>query len=1163
MADASAAPAVDPYAVYSQPGANPHASDVATDTAPATTVAPTTTPAATPAAAAPTAYAVPGPNGTWVNSETGAPATPDLPTVSVSPVIDVGGKQNVDPNATPGERGSGYRPVLVGTHATPGKALPSQPVAAPPPAPPSPPAAPGTAGGAVTAPPAARPVAQPGRGAPDDPYANLPTTEPEPPPDPNANAQPVVPTSVANQAMSNQAPYQALRDWVGGLTGASEHGFSFGIDEAINPIMPALIEHFQTGKPFSQAYDDIKARMVQPRQNFEEQHPKLAGAVEVASGIPTGEMMGPLFAPIRAMPPGAVQKAVDVGRNVVAGAGTSAATAFTSTSGDLQQRAEAARNAALVGGPLAAVAPAAASAVTRAVTPTAKIPSIVGTAVQEDIGKAVPQASPLPNVKLNLPQATNSPKAATTLDTINTQNPAARQAERSGQNQQMLATLHGGAPGEPAMITEKGGPKTVAARGSTRATRGAQTGADIINTEEKRLWNTDALKNHPISTYKSKELVGAEAKAIRRDDPGLMSGVEDPQITKLLGQLTRFPDKAAANQINSIRSQLLRIARDQNNPASTRTVAYRLANAAAEGIWQAPEVVGRAPVTASSVGAGPSIPMPKAPAGATSAEKAAADRMMERAAKLAAKAPKRPESAMDFLISERGIRPDADLMGQDLQKYHHQGGGRLLNPKGMSLNDARIRLAEEGYMPWDSTDDDVRQILYEHVSGRPTYRAADQLEGEYWRQMDEGAAADADRHGNAKGEVQHAADQMGVNLNPLELDHATRMRAADTDMHPEEAVRQAKMARDEELMQSYAARHAFGPPGVEPGATTGPLPDIEELQNGIAPDPGLVRDLNAARAFTKREQEVLGHAAFDNILRRNSKGNETVVPGTAMDRFYDFANGVEKPGAIRNVRDFLGDIKSEWLKLNAAQRGNVYDPAAIDPVMHDLQEGTQNFILGKMLGAMSTKERDMAGGRYLGYRQAMDWIDNNRDMLEQTGIFSADQLDLVDRFRSTAELLQRGQDLARVEGSQTASRAFQAKRFVDLFTGPFIGHTLGVGISGALGAIATNWFGEAAIGTMIAAEIGGHTLGMSPGQMFVNALYRVPQKRLIAAFEQAYRDPDIAHDLAQSVNNPKAIPGTKTRAWAAALVRSSVGQTVGTYSNRPETAPAQEEEMAQ
>lgn len=1145
MADATAS--IDPFASYSQPGPNPHADDAATATAPATTTV--------PASGGSQAYAVPGPNGTWVNSATGQPASPDLPTVSVTPVIDVG---NTPAGTTPGEAGSGFRPVLAGTKTTPGKALQSQPVAAPPPAPEQAPAASGATGGAVTA-PAAKPSHGKAGGAPDDPYANLSTTEPEAPADPNAGASPpAVPPSVANQEMSNQAPYQALRDWVNGAVTKGLHGATFGVDEAILPILPALAEHLQTGKPFGEAYDDAKARLTQPRQNFEAEHPMVASGVGLAAGIPAAVAMGPLFAPVRAGAVSTAQKGIDVLRNLAAGSGTGAATSFTSTDGNLQQRLEAAKQGALLGGPLSVAGPPLAAALTRAATPSAKIPGIVGNIVKEDIGDTTPQPSPLPNVKLNLPQATNSPRAATTLDTINQADPAARQIERSQQNQQMHDALRGRA-GEPALITEQGGADRIAARGSAKVTKGVQTGADIIRSEEQRLWNTPALRERPISSYKSKELVGAEAKAIRRDDPGLMAGLEDGQITKLLGQLTRFPDKTTAGQLNSIRSGLLRIARDPSNPSATRTVAYRLADASAEGIWQAPEVVGRAPVTASSVGAGPSIPMPKAPAGATTAAKAAADRMMAAAAKIAAKAPKRPQSAMDFLIGEKGIRPDADLMGQDLQKYHHQGGGRLLNKNGMSLNDARIKLAEEGYMPWDSTDDDVRNILYDHVSGRPTYRASDVLEADYWRQIDEGAAADAARHAGAKDEVQNAADQMGVNLDSLELDHATRMRAADADMHPEEAVRQAKTARDEELIQSYAARNAFGPPGMA-GATTGPLPDIEELSKGIPPDPELVRDLTAARAFTKREAQVLGHASFDNILRRNSRGNETVTPGTAAGKFYDFEHGVEKPGAIRNVRDFLGDIKSEWLKLNTAQRGNLYDPATIDPVMHDLQEGTQNFVMGKMLGAMSTTELDMQGSPYLGFRQAIDFIDTNRDMLEATGMFSADQLNLIDRFRATSEMLQRGKDLARVEGSQTASRAFNTKRFVDLFTGAIIGRTLGVSASAAIGAIATHWFGEAAIGAMILAEGAGHASGATPGQMVVNALYRVPRTRLLAAIDQAYRDPDIAHDLAQNVNNNNAKPGAKTQAWAATLIRSGLGQMIGTNSgNQPPPKPDEEE----
>lgn len=1112
-------------------------------------------PAAPAKGAAPRVVAAPGPSGLLLDPTTGMPAPADMPDaqgrLGVIPVIDVGAGS---PDAKPGEPGSQFRPVAVGQTEVPGKALPA---AAVPPqeaaaaAPPT--TTPAVPGGAMVPTTPSVPPAQ----AADayDPLAGAasgqPTQGAQPP---NAAEPAAVPSSVRGEELRNQPWYQSFKDNLEGALASVTHGESFGLDEILDPIMPALVEHITTGKPFSQAYDEALQFQRVPRKEFEREHPVAGTATELAGSLPGTVLASPLFG--TAGPAASTLARVGTGaRNVAAGTALGGATGATMTEGNLGQRLEGAKQGAEIGGALTAAAPlvpAIAGGLRQAVTPSARIPGIVGRTVAEVTG-GVPrvQPSPIPSVPMDLAQATGSPEAASALDTLNAMNPAAAQRARSAQNSAMLDAITGRAPNEPALLRSTSNvPEVIAARGSARATKALQEAARISRTQEQRLWNTPALSEPNMSTWTTKRALTREVSAMRRNDPDLaLAFDESPVLQRIARGLRMFPQKASANQLNRFSSQLRAVARDTNQPGDIRHVATRLANAVQDGMAQAPEVVGQAPATQAQLDAVNSI---KAREAAAPKPEAALPETIGRL--------KRPVDAITALIDAGGLQdPQGELAGRDVDFKRHRFRGeylsKIINKKtGMSPNRAREFLRDNGYLTSAEAEDEhiAANLVDEHIAGIPRYRAGDLADVQEWEALDRAKGVELDRHEQALADVNQAASDAGVRITPDEADHAAEMMGNDPTLHPEQAVRDALAAGEAAALEANAQRLAFGPPGLPPSATGEPLPDMQVLRDGIKPNPDLVRDLKAARAFTKREAEVLGHASFDNIVRRNSRGNETVVPGTAMSKFFDFANGVERPGAIANVGRFLDDIRSEWLKLSAEEQGNVFDPATILPVQHELREGARNYILGKMLDQISSTERDMTGNRMLQYRRAMDWIDTNRSMLERSGLFTHDELDLVDRFRDTAQMIQRGADLGRVAGSPTFTRAMHPVRFVDLFTGPFMGRALGATAGAALGGLLTTWIGEAAIGAMIGAEIGA----VGSGPKLLQAIYSAPREKLLRALDEAFRNPTIAHDLAQKATTAGAArPSEQTRNWILSLIATEPAATgarvVGVPANEP------------
>ena len=148
-------------------------------------------------------------------------------------------------------------------------------------------------------------------------------------------------------------------------------------------------------------------------------------------------------------------------------------------------------------------------------------------------------------------------------------------------------------------------------------------------------------------------------------------------------------------------------------------------------------------------------------------------------------------------------------------------------------------------------------------------------------------------------------------------------------------------------------------------------------------------------------------------------------------------------------------------------------------------------------------------------------------------------MNLLDRFKQTAQIIQRGKDIGRAEGSPTFTRAVHPMRFVDLFTGPLTGRILGGAAGAVMGQLLTSWMGEAAIGAMIGAEMGG--AGRGAGLMQV--LYAKPREQLLRSLDEAFRNPQIAHDLAARVGTAgKARPSAATQAWVRTLLSTQPAQ---------------------
>lgn len=1128
-------------------------------------------------------YAVPDPiTGGWVDPNTGQPSSaPSIQVdpatnkqIGVTPVIDVG---TPVPNAKPGEGGSQYRPIQTGPEEKPGKAMPAAPVETKPAE--APPPHPAAAAGLVELPDgtwgtqaeadrmtgkaAAAPV--PGQPPPAHPAAaaglvelpdgtwgtqaeadRLAKAAPEQkpatgaaPPGTQAGPQVQTPMGQISKNLADQHPWMApLVDAsaAGSEHGSGQqsivHGFTGGLDEILSPIPAALARSLIRGMPFSQAYDQIVHEYRGERQKFEVQNPWTGAGLELAGGLasPLNKLAEPLFAK-----PAATTVSTKIGnaaRNVAAASTVGGVSAALNTEGDLNDRLNAVPMGMATGAALGAAVPAAANLVGRGVQlvrPSANVPRIAGNILNETDSNAQFHPSPIAGVPMNVAESSGSPEMAGLVDRLGAERVAVLKRHRSAQNQALLAAL-------PRTATTAA-PEEAAATASSGATKAIKDAKGIIATEGKRVWGKASLNTPNISTATVKSLAEQVVSTLRADEPDLAASLEaSPRLRQVLSRLYKMPSKASARQINDIRSRFLTIGRDFKEDGDVQHLARRFAKAVDDGMLSSPEIAGRPPVTAADVGGGEAGAAPSPRAAATAAGSGPAP-------------PRKPQSLVDFLIAKGGVRPHGDFTdGAD--KVHYRQGGRLINPKGMTVHQAREAARDAGFFTGEAANDDRTLVnaVNDEVSGRPQFRPEDDAQYQDWKAHQSEANRRAAQAEDYRWQVRQAEMDAGITMTDAEVDHAVRTMMDNPHMHPADAAAEATRAADEVTLQRNAQAQAFTPPGMAPGATQAHMPEDTILREGAPPNPELVRDLKAARDFTRREHEVLDHAGFDAIFRRNSSGNETVVPGTALSKFYDFKNGVEKPGSIDNLNKFLGDIKSEWLKLGIEERAGTFDPASIQQVRDDLVQNTRDYMISQFLAGVSSADVDLAGDRLVRLAQAARWLETNRAMLQKTGMFDASQIDLLQRWEQTARMIAAGAERGKPVGSPTFTR-LAGKNWADLFMGPLLRFGVRTGIGGTIGFLTGGVVGEEKLGAILGAE--GNV-----GDRIIDAFYRLPKEKLTEKLYEAAFDPVIAADLMKPANARTAAgfrPATVR--WLRAVLSAVPAGTVA--RNPPAEAPAQ------
>src|SRR5215472_11965968 len=117
----------------------------------------------------------------------------------------------------------------------------------------------------------------------------------------------------------------------------------------------------------------------------------------------------------------------------------------------------------------------------------------------------------------------------------------------------------------------------------------------------------------------------------------------------------------------------------------------------------------------------------------------------------------------------------------------------------------------------------------------------------------------------------------------------------------------------------------------------------------IRPNPQLVRDMREARAFTQREAQTLGHANFDAIFSRNSYGNQTLTPGSGLNRFFNFSTGRMAQGNVRDVDAFLSDIGRQWARLGDP----AFNAADTALVRDELAQNTRQWLTASLLSKVA------------------------------------------------------------------------------------------------------------------------------------------------------------------------------------------------------------------
>lgn len=197
---------------------------------------------------------------------------------------------------------------------------------------------------------------------------------------------------------------------------------------------------------------------------------------------------------------------------------------------------------------------------------------------------------------LDLAQATNNPEVAARVDLAPSYNAEANAKLRAAQ--QTAVTEQIGKIGEPSTIPD-------ASAGFTNALR---QGRQVAGAEENRLWTVPELAETKITPDPVKASVKG---AIATIDPVLRSSMS-PELRALVNRLDEAKP-TSLRDLNGIRSDIERIARNPMTEGSQRSMARTISDAFLAGMDKVPEIAGAPAIEPVPVSADSTVRTTQAP----------------------------------------------------------------------------------------------------------------------------------------------------------------------------------------------------------------------------------------------------------------------------------------------------------------------------------------------------------------------------------------------------------------------------------------------------------------------------------------------------------------------------------------------------------------------
>lgn len=315
-----------------------------------------------------------------------------------------------------------------------------------------------------------------------------------------------------------------------------------------------------------------------------------------------------------------------------------------------------------------------------------------------------------------------------------------------------------------------------------------------------------------------------------------------------------------------------------------------------------------------------------------------------------------PESLLQYISRNGGIPLDGDTRASDLNRLYRPGSGTLARRDAPTWDQWRVRLAEEGFLPYDeamaASPRDVQDLVLNAIQaerqGQPRYRLAETRTAPRAaeRVSDENAAY-ADQLDDYAGQISAALGDAGIrgrDIDPDTLRSAAELLSRRRYDDLTEAYEAAVMAREPAARAPRIEDVPFdGPTAV---AATDALP-------GAVPD--VVEKMRQARAlFSEYKRTFAPQGAGDDVgLAMRKIVDRNADPAETAQILYAGSPGRNIRMAER-VKAIVGGDSPTWAAhqqgfISSVVNGRDMRPEAVSRRILDALDGQKRGVASAIL----------------------------------------------------------------------------------------------------------------------------------------------------------------------------------------------------------------------